>query len=184
MKRHISVLCAISIVCGPVGSGQRLERDLSLLDSTVWAGTAVEHDALTMQAHSQARSLLERALRDRNWTAAIEQEGRRFRSLPPAVILDVDETILDNSPFQARQLRDGGQNDGKKWEAWVAEANAAALPGALEFTQYAHTRGVTVFYVTNRAANLKAATRANLEKVGFPFDPRLETLYCRGGKPE
>ena len=163
---------------------QPLPPDLSLLDSTVWAGTAVEHDGLILQAYHQARIMLDRALHDRKWTAAPEQEGRPFRNLPPAIVMDVDETILDNSPFEAHEVVTGGQYDENEWQAWVAKAKAAALPGAVEFTKYARSRGVTVFYVTNRASSQKAATHSNLEADGFPFDSRIDTLYCRGEKPD
>lgn len=167
----------------PAIQAQSLPPDLSLLDSTVWAGTAVEHDGLILQAYHQARIMLERALRDRKWTAAPEQEGHPFRNLPSAIIMDIDETILDNSPFEALEATAGGQYDENEWQAWVAKARAPALPGAVEFTKFARSRGVTVFYVTNRASSLKAATRSNLEAAGFPFDTKIDTLYCRGEKP-
>ena len=153
-------------------------------DSVLWAGTAAEHDGVTLQAFGLARSVLDHALRDRNWTAAIEQQGKLIRSLPPAIIMDVDETILDNSPFEARHAMGGGQYDENQWRAWVNEGRAAALPGAVEFTRYAHARGVTIFYVTNRAAALKEVTRSNLRKDGFPFEFAVDTLYCQGEKPD
>jgi acid phosphatase len=128
--------------------------------------------------------MLDRALHDRHWTAATEQEGHPFRSLPPAIILDIDETILDNSPAEARQATTGGPFDENQWQAWVTRAKAAALPGSVEFTKYARSRGVTVFYVTNRTASQKAATRSNLEADGFPFEARIDTLYCRGEQPD
>jgi 5'-nucleotidase (lipoprotein e(P4) family) len=159
-------------------------QDQTLTSATLWAGTAVERNALTLQAYSQARIALDRALKNKKWTAAPEQQGRSLRSLPPAIILDVDETILDNSPFEAQQILDGGVFEPAKWNAWAQSATAAALPGAREFTNYAHSKGVTVYYVTNREAILKAATRANLEKAGFPFDPNKDTVYCRGEKPD
>jgi len=155
----------------------------SIVDSVLWAGTAVEHDGAVLQAYRLARLMLDKALRDRNWTAAIEQQGHSFRGLPPAIIMDVDETILDNSPFEARRAKQGGTYDEIQWQAWVREAKAQALPGAVEFTAYAHSRGVTIFYVTNRAVSLKAATRANLEKDGFPFERKIDTLYCAGQQP-
>jgi acid phosphatase len=157
----------------------------SNLNSVLWAGTAVEHDAALLQTYNQAKALLDRALRDRNWTAALEQKDTAFRSLPPAVIMDIDETILDNSPFEAQLLAKGaGTFDPILWQNWVAEANAPPLPGALEFTHYAHQHGVTVFYVTNREARHKAAARANLDRAGFPFKKGVETLYCQGERPD
>jgi len=172
-------ICAFLLLVGLSAHAQE-----SAIDSVLWAGTAVEHEGAILQAYRLAHSMLDKALRDRNWTAAIEQQGQSFRGLPPAVIMDVDETILDNSPFEARRAQQNRPYDENQWQAWVREAKAAALPGAVEFTSYAHFRGVTTFYVTNRAASLKASTRANLEMAGFPFDPRIDTLYCQGERPD
>ena len=71
-----------------------------------------------------------------------------------------------------------------RWQAWVDEAAAGAVPGAIEFTKYARSRGVAVFYVTNRSAAQKQITRANLERLGFPLDPKIDTLYCKLDKPD
>jgi acid phosphatase len=128
--------------------------------------------------------MLDRALRDRAWTAATEQVNQKFRNLPPAVIMDVDETVLDNSPMQARLVIDHKQDDNAMWDRWITDAVARPLPGALEFARYAERRGVTIFYVTNRSASAKAATRKNLQSAGFPLSDRIDTLYCRGEKPE
>jgi acid phosphatase len=35
--------------------------------------------------------------------------------LPPALIVDIDETMLDNSPYQARLVRDGKSFDDASW---------------------------------------------------------------------
>ena len=128
--------------------------------------------------------MLDRALRDRTWTAAIEQKGVAFRVLRPAVIMDIDETILDNSPFEARLLAKGIAYDATLWQDWVAEAKAKPIPGALEFVRYAQARGVAVFYVTNREAAQKPATRSNLATAGFPLRDGVDTLYCRGERPD
>jgi 5'-nucleotidase (lipoprotein e(P4) family) len=159
-------------------------RDQSALNSVLWAGTAVEHDAAALQAYHQARLMLDRALRDHNWTAATEQKGIAFRSLPPAVIMDIDETILDNSPFEARLVAKGIGYDATLWQDWVAEGKAKPIPGAMEFARYAQARGVTVFYVTNREAAQKPATESNLFKAGFPLRNGVDTLYCRGERPD
>ncbi len=180
MKRIRAVLAIPAFLC--LLTGAACAQDI--VSSVLWAGTAVEHNASLIQAYTLARSDLDRAIGDRNWTAAVEQEGKAFRSLPPAIVMDLDETILDNSPYEARQALPGAQSKDDAWKSWVNEARAAALPGALPFAAYAHSRGVTVFYVTNRDADLKDATRTNLRRDGFPLDSKVETLYCRGEKPD
>ncbi|HMM67735.1 MAG TPA: HAD family acid phosphatase, partial [Dokdonella sp.] len=86
-----------------------------------------------------------------------------------AVILDIDETTLDNSPYQARLVRNGSQYDEFSWAQWCREEAARSIPGALEFTRLARSKGVTVFYLSNRASDLGEATLANLRKLDFPI---------------
>jgi acid phosphatase len=130
--------------------------------------TSVEYRANSLQAFRSARLSLDRALKNRQWTAALEQQGK-FKKLPPAVIADADETLLDNSPAHARFLLDGDGNfEAKQWTAWTQEKKARALPGAAAFAQYAASRGVTMFYVTNREKEEEAATLDNLRAQGFP----------------
>ena len=151
------------------------------LDSVLWAQTSVEHDAAYLQAFRIARLMLDRARADRTWTAALEQSAG-YERLPPAIILDVDETILDNSPEEAQKVRSGPTTS--LWKEWVRKEHSTALPGALEFTQYADSHGVTVFYVTNREAPDKPATRRNLGQLGFPLNTHIDPILCRGEKPD
>lgn len=90
-------------------------------------------------------------------------------SLPPAVIVDVDETVLDNSPYELENLLAGRNYNPATWKAWTARAEAKALPGAVEFLRYAESRGCSVFYITNRDADEKGATITNLARLGFPM---------------
>jgi acid phosphatase len=154
------------------------------LYATLWIQTSAEYRASAWQAYAAARSSLERALADSTWTAAIEQEGTDFGRLPPAIILDVDETVLDNSPNQARLIRSGGEFDPDSWEEWVEESRAPPVPGAPEFLTRADSLGVTVFYVTNRDAPTEAATRRNLAAAGLPLDPDVDTVLVRGEREE
>jgi len=112
----------------------------------------------------------DRALADPSWTALLPQEGGSQQSpgLKPAVVVDVDETVLDNSPYQARLVRNGGSYDDVSWDAWVSEGKAGAVPGAVEFAQAAAAKGVTMIYVTNRTEHMKDVTLANLRRLGFP----------------
>ncbi len=152
------------------------------LDATLWAQTSAEYRGTALQAYRMARIQLDRALADSTWTAAPEQE-EPYRAKRPAVVLDVDETVLDNSAYQARLLRRGGSFSPETWAAWVREARAPAVPGALSFTRYAHERGVRVFYVTNRDHELEEATRENLRRLGFPVDTATDVLLLRGERP-
>lgn len=139
------------------------------LNAVAWTQTAIEHDLVYLQTYRNAQSRLLAALADPGWDAL----GKSDRVAPiallqPAVVLDVDETVLDNSPYQARVIKTGGEFNAADWEAWCKEERARALPGAVAFTQFASAHGIAVIYISNRVRELDAATLANLRKVGFP----------------
>lgn len=87
---------------------------------------------------------------------------------PIAVILDIDETVLDNSPFEAHLIRTGQLYSSSLWKEWTDKVEAKALPGALEFTRFAKSIDVEVIYISNRKVNELATTVENLHKEGFP----------------
>lgn len=150
------------------------------LNAVAWVQTAGEYEATTRQAYFIAAVMLERSLADTSWTASLEQAATGgYQSLPPAVILDVDETVLDNSPNQVRQVLDDRDFAAPGWQEWVREEKAAVVPGALQFTRTAVERSVQVFYVTNRRQPLEDATRSNLMQHGFPLDPDVDTIFTR-----
>ena len=132
-----------------------------------------------------ARLRLDQALADPNWTAIIPKElSTPYQSLPPAVIVDVDETVLDNSGYQAWNAIEDTSFDPKTWNMFVNTVTSRAIPGAVEFCQYASSKGVKVFYVSNRTAEEEPATRKNLEKFGFPIDTTMDTVLTSREKPD
>jgi 5'-nucleotidase (lipoprotein e(P4) family) len=139
------------------------------LNATAWSQTAIEHDLIYVQTYRDAQSRLLAAMKDRQWDALPKDDRTTpFKDLKPAVILDIDETVLDNSPYQARVIRSGGEYNEADWAAWCKEQKARALPGVVEFTQFAAKHGIAVIYVSNRAKDLDDATLANLRQVGVP----------------
>lgn len=147
------------------------------LNAVAWMQQSLEYRLLTEQVYRAAAAQLERALADPDWDALVPAErARPARGLPPAIIVDIDETVLDNSPYQARLIRDGGSYDESTWGQWVEEARAPAIPGAVAFLRAAAERGVTVFYVSNRDARHDAATVKNLRQAGFPVDDHARFL--------
>lgn len=141
------------------------------LNAVAWTQTAIEHDLIYLQTYRNASERLERALADPSWDALAtdERDGQTTRTMKPAVILDIDETALDNSPYQARLVLDGAAFDEFTWAQWCKEQKARAMPGAVEFARRAASMGITMFYLSNRAADLNNVTLANLAKVGFPI---------------
>jgi acid phosphatase len=140
------------------------------LNATAWFQTSVERDLVFREIYRAAGEKLATALADKSWDALPRGDRDNDpRALPPAIIVDVDETVLDNSPNQVRQIRKGGEFNDVDWDAWVQQRAAKPLPGALEFLNAAARQGVTVFYISNRSAAQSAATVDNLRQAGFPI---------------
>lgn len=137
--------------------------------ATLWMQNAAEYRALTTSVYQSAIANLGLAIEDSYWTAYPAQKGQALRQKTPAVILDVDETVLNNSAFQARMIKQNRSFDPQQWNNWVMEAQADPVPGALAFTKRAAKEGVAVYYLTNRSAKVEEGTRKNLKKLGFPL---------------
>jgi acid phosphatase len=156
---------------------------VSTLDAVVWSQTAEEARQLRLSVFRTASAALERALADPSWSAL--GQGPEAAALPPAVVADVDETMLDNGPYEGRMAREGRGFDEAIWQAWVDSASARPVPGALEFARLAASRGVRLFYVTNRDHDPEEpGTRRNLIAAGFPVDESMDVLLMRGERPE
>ncbi|MCC9625733.1 acid phosphatase [Thalassospira sp. MA62] len=138
------------------------------LNASLWYQTSIEYKATAKSVYAGATRLLGAAIGDHGWTAALEQDGN-YAAKPPAVILDIDETVLDNSAYQSWVVTAQTHYSSKTWAAFVADMISTPTPGALEFTKAAVDHGVEVFYVSNRKAPEQDATIENLKKYGFPF---------------
>src|SRR5262249_39614079 len=105
---------------------------------------------------------------------------------PRAIMFDIDETLLDNSPDQADRIVHRAAFDLKKWWAWGEMRKAKAIPGAVDLVNYAVSKGVKVFFVSNRDEVQEQATMDNLKSVGFK-DVRPDNVMLRAagldGKP-
>ncbi len=154
------------------------------LNAVLWTQRSVEFKGNAETAFALARLRLDQALRDRKWTAAPAEQSPRYETLPPAVVLDVDETVLDNSAYQAWNVVDGTSFNPETWTAFVNARMSVPIPGAVEFTQYAASRGVAVYYVTNRTKDEEPATRENLETYGFPMGGNVDTLLTAQEQPD
>lgn len=149
------------------------------LNAVAWMQTAAEYRASAIQTYRAAEASMMRAMQDKNWTAALEQR-RPAPDLPLAVILDLDETVLDNSAHQAMLTATAGAFNDAGWQKWVAEKRAGLIPGARDFLLAAHANGIAPFYVTNRVCDPNKAddpTVAVLRSHHLPFRP--ERLLCK-----
>lgn len=146
------------------------------LNAVLWMQRSEEYRASAETIYRAAADKLDAALKEKNWDALVPEErdnaGKtadlKLANLKPAVIMDIDETVLDNSPYQARLVAGGKEYDEVTWDQWVAEKKAKPVPGVVDFAKAAQARGVTILYLSNRAVHLKDATLANLKAVGMP----------------
>lgn len=124
---------------------------------------AGEYRALAYQAFNIARRQLDSDLEKKN----IKKLPKSERKMPRAVVVDIDETVLDNSPAQAYSIRNRLPFNIKDWYAWGEMRKAKPIPGAVDFLNYAESKNVRVFYVSNRDEVQKQATMDNLKTAGF-----------------
>ncbi|MBK8233806.1 MAG: 5'-nucleotidase, lipoprotein e(P4) family [Candidatus Eisenbacteria bacterium] len=164
-----AALLGAALLSAGCGSSARLTHEN--LNGLLWMQTSGEYRAACLTAYRTATTQMEKALADPGWTAALEQSGD-LSALAPAVILDADETALDNSAYQSRLAKSSRGFAPDTWSAWCREELATAVPGASDFCRAAVERGVTLLFVTNRDTQLAESTLRNLGKAGFPNDPR------------
>jgi 5'-nucleotidase (lipoprotein e(P4) family) len=127
-----------------------------------WYRTSAEQRAIFLQTYRMAGDRL--------------RELSRGVAAPWGVIMDADETLLDNSLYQLRQNSQGKGFDPASWEMWARERAATPLPGGVEFTRLVHSLGGRVVVVTNREQPVCDDTRANLAALGVAAD----AVLCKG----
>lgn len=183
MKKFILVMAAVTVIAcrqqGPVAiapvalpvpaanAPQRLLSQQNV-DATIYQNASAEGARLYEQCYELARIRLDANL-------ALPHE------LPAAVIVDVDETVLDNSPSNVTDIVHSRTWNKENWNEWVLRCSAKALPGALEFLQYAVAQQCEVYYITNRAASEKNATVKNLFELGFPMADEAHVMTMEIG---
>ena len=155
MKRFILGLNLLLLVLISCQLRTRSNPNEHLVMATLYQQTAAEYRALCYQAYNLGRWRLETML------------DTLRSNKKPAVIVDIDETVLDNSPYEAFLIK-SAQSYPSGWQEWLAAARAQAIPGALDFLKFARQKGVDIFYVSNRKEESKAFTLQNLQKLGFP----------------
>jgi 5'-nucleotidase (lipoprotein e(P4) family) len=136
------------------------------LQGALWMQTAAEYRVLAEATYRAAGRAVRDALANPAWTAATEQTSDPSH-LPPAVILDLDDTVLDNSLFQGEQVLRREPYARPLWTEWVKLARAALVPGAAEFLKEVRDQGIAVFFVTNRTLEEEPFTLRNLTARGI-----------------
>jgi 5'-nucleotidase (lipoprotein e(P4) family) len=133
--------------------------------AVLWQQHSGEFRALAFQAYNFARlSLLPRLAEANN--------GKKN-----CVVVDVDETVLDNSPFQGYEIQHHKIFDQKDWMDWTSKGIADTVPGALGFLTFAATHQVETFYLSNREVSEMEGTLKNLQTLGFPYADKAHMLF-------
>jgi 5'-nucleotidase (lipoprotein e(P4) family) len=160
-----SLVISTSLILGslatPLSWADSVEYDTKALNeqlvmSTLWTQVSGEYKALSYQAFNMAKLQLDAYLAEYNGSKKV------------AIVVDADEAVLDNSAYEAWLI---GRNEGYSsttWAQWMDAAEAKAMPGAVEFLQYADSKGVAVFYITNRKESGRAGTVKNMQELAFP----------------
>jgi|AntRauTorckE6833_2_1112554.scaffolds.fasta_scaffold66686_1 5'-nucleotidase (lipoprotein e(P4) family) len=150
------------------------EENLSkqLGNATVWFQQSAEMEALFLQAYDRGKILLK-----------TKMDTLSASHLKPALVLDLDETVLDNSPFEARLFLEGKNFSSESWESWCNEAKAEALPGVVDFLYFADSLGLQIFYISNRKIGVFEPTLKNLKILKLP-QAKKEHLLLRTTKSD
>jgi len=179
MKKRMSVFLFVACLILPYGCAS---RENNTMNSTLWVHTSAEYVANSLQTYSAARKNVDPALKDRSWTAALEQTGD-FSSLPAAVVMDIDQTVLDNSTYEARLVVDGAEWSPDTWDEWVALKRASAVPGAVDFIRYIRERRIKALFVTNRECRRRGGEGPSCPQERDTID-NLAEIGITGVEPE
>ncbi|MEQ8925362.1 MAG: 5'-nucleotidase, lipoprotein e(P4) family [Fulvivirga sp.] len=159
MKKQIIITLLFIVSISGFGQDKNEEKAQmsdQLTMAVLWYQQSAEMRQAYYQAYNYAKLLVDNKL------ATIKTKR------PSAVVLDIDETVLDNSPYEAMLIDSGWTYTGRTWKAWTDQERAEALPGALDFVNYAKKKGIEVFYISNRNVDELESTIKNLKGKGFP----------------
>jgi len=163
--KHQLTLILAAVFSIPLSYGELKIQDHYLTASTLWHQTSGEFRALSYQAYQMAKFQLDHQL------------SKPYKGKKRALVVDIDDTLLSGAPYEAMLIKNKKAYP-HKWLDFVNSGKGLALPGSLEFLKYADSKGIKIFYITNRKERARKGTLANLKKVGFPH-PDTENLFMR-----
>lgn len=160
MKRYLFIIPLLLLMaCDNDKQNQECPDPISTHShsmATLYSYYAEEYRGLCFQAYNLAQERV----------AAISAEYPERKDF--AIVVDIDETLLDNSPHQALSIVTDSAYP-YMWNEWCDLEKATAVPGAVEFLQYADELGFNIFYVSNRKEKyVLTSSMNNLRNVGFP----------------
>lgn len=168
MKRIFGIVVVMAtlllVASKPIGKNEGENVSDYLIQATLWYQSSPEMQALYLQGFNMAKVNLASFIKDK-------------KVKPQAVVVDIDETMLDNSPFEGRLIHTGKAFKPEIWTEWSNQVKAKALPGAVDFTQFAKSVGVTVIYISNRDTSEVGNTLKNLNNAGFEFASKENMFF-------
>jgi 5'-nucleotidase (lipoprotein e(P4) family) len=158
MISTVLVTLVLSNIFSCAEKSQYSTTDLNeqLVLATLWIQTSAEYRALCYQTFNLAKLTLDKTLS--------EKKDKKLL----AIIVDCDETVIDNSAYEGFLIGDDFGYSADTWNKWMNAAEAKVVPGALGFLDYASQNGVEIFYITNRRDVGYNGTERNLKELGFP----------------
>ncbi len=167
LKRLIFSCLAFLLPAVAIAQGRDTHERLNAI---LWVQTSAEYETICMQTYRQAWNQVENMLSQADSgfgvpSAAIEQPGFNTNNLPYAVIMDIDETVLDNSPMSGRLIESRSGYTAENWSKWVDKESADFIPGAEEFINKVRAANIELIFVTNRTENEEAHTIEDLEPI-------------------
>jgi 5'-nucleotidase (lipoprotein e(P4) family) len=172
MKKIYSCLLAASMFIAACSSSKKIAGTSLVNNGKAWASIfqqqAAEYKALCFQAYNIAKLRLD---------VATQQTSAK----PYAVVTDLDETLFDNSPYDAKRALSNLGYENKSWKEWTAKGIADTVSGGPTFFKYAAAKNVEVFYITNRDEDERTGTLNNLKLYGLPYADDAHLIMRHGG---
>lgn len=171
MKYSLFMILVFFTACSSTRNLSTSQTSTAIADAKLFASyfqqQAAEYKALCFQAYNLARIRL-------------DQHLMQAHTKPIAIITDIDETVLDNSAYDIQQTLQGKDYESESWKEWTGRGEADTVPGAPSFLQYAASKGVTIFYITNRNEEERQGTLKNLQNYQLPNSDNQHLLMRKG----
>lgn len=146
----------VLVSCKQTNTTTKEANNDHLIMSILYQQRAAEYEAMCYQSYNLAKQIVDQKIK----------ANPKAKNL--AIITNIDKTVLDNSPYEAA-LVSKKYVFPDKWKEWTSLANAKPIPGSLEFFNYAASKGITIFYITNRDTDRKACNNRKFKKIKFPI---------------
>ncbi len=152
----IRTLILLVLITGCSGNKNSAPDSEQMVMATLWYQHSAEMRAIYYQTFNLAELRVNQI------------QEKYIGEKPLAVVVDIDETMLDNSPLEGKNILEGDRYSKERWVNWTSNASAEPLPGSKAFADFLEETGVELFYISNRSVEDLEATIKNLKLHDFP----------------